>query len=103
MTFPRDYMNRKVKEQSMKWAMLIVVGAMFVAANPRFSAAMDTPPWPAVKYTEVKAYAWPAEKGMEEAVLAGMKLADGVINKEGTKLSADQVKRLLAAEARRKV
>jgi len=57
--------------------------------------------WPGVKYAEVRAYAWPTKTRLddeaEEVILKDMSLKDGVINKNGTKLSAEQTKRLLKA------
>jgi hypothetical protein len=62
-------------------------------------------PWPGVDYTEVRAFAWaptvPPAIPPEELIHADMTFADGVINKAGTLLNATQVKRLLAAQARR--
>jgi len=57
--------------------------------------------WPGVKFAEVRAYAWktgadgpPPE---ENLIREDMTLVDGVINKDGGVLTAEQVKRLLAA------
>ena len=54
-------------------------------------------PWPGVQFTEVRAYAWPSDKGTEAVIFPGMTLKPGVINKDGALLTAQQVKRLLAA------
>ena len=53
--------------------------------------------WPGVQYAEVRAYAWPGDKGTEAVILSGMTLMPGVINKDGALLTHQQVKRLLTA------
>jgi hypothetical protein len=54
-------------------------------------------PWPAVPFTEVRAYAWPADKNSSAVILDDMKLMAGVINKEGALLTENQTKQLIAA------
>jgi len=60
--------------------------------------------WPRVKYSEVRAYAWPVlpdQGGMGgHVILENLTLKPGVINPDGTLLSPAQVKSLLAAVAR---
>ncbi len=59
-------------------------------------------PWPGVEFTEVRAFVWdPQETMAEELIADDMTFHKGVINKEGTPLNAAQVKRVLAAQARR--
>jgi len=59
-------------------------------------------PWPGVDYTEVRAFAWATTVHLPEGLLhEDMTFEDGVINKGGTLLNASQIKRLLAAQARR--
>jgi len=69
---------------------LFLLSAAFVSAAA---------PWPGVQYAEVRAFAWDASVSPEELIRADMSFADGVINKDGTRLSDAQVKRLLRAEA----
>jgi len=54
-------------------------------------------PWPAVPFTEVRAYAWPDDHTTEAVILDGMTLKAGVINPEGALLTAPEVKQLIAA------
>lgn len=59
-------------------------------------------PWPGVNYTEVRAFAWdPGATKSELLIRADMTFEEGVINKDGALLNAQQVKPLLAAQARR--
>lgn len=53
--------------------------------------------WPGVAYAEVRAYAWPDDKITEAVILPDKSLKPGVINKDGALLTAEQVKKLLAA------
>jgi hypothetical protein len=53
--------------------------------------------WPGKEFVEVRAYAWPDDKETDAVILAGMKLKDGVINKEGSVLTPAQVEKLLSA------
>lgn len=57
--------------------------------------------WPGAKFTEVRAYAWPATLKADRLIADNGQLAPGVLNPEGVILSKAQVRRLLAAEARR--
>jgi hypothetical protein len=72
-----------------------------------FSAAslLAEAPWPGVPYQEVRAFAWfdgrPHIHTEDGLIRDDMSFVDGVINKEGAVLNADQVKRLLKAESRR--
>jgi hypothetical protein len=54
-------------------------------------------PWPDVPFSEVRAYAWPDDKGTKAVILKGMKLKPGAINEEGAVLTQDEVTRLLQA------
>jgi hypothetical protein len=54
-------------------------------------------PWPGVKFAEVRAYAWPADKPAFAVILEGMELAEGVINKDGAVLTAEQTKQVISA------
>lgn len=54
-------------------------------------------PWPGVEYTEVRAYAWPKEARTPLVKKDDMSLQPGMLNPQGALLTADQVKRLLAA------
>jgi hypothetical protein len=67
---------------------------LLLSALPLFAGQ----PWPGIKFTEVRAYAWPikAVKSVD-VILPGMKLRPDVINKEGTVLTPQEVKQLLAA------
>jgi hypothetical protein len=53
--------------------------------------------WPAVKFSEVRAYAWPDDKSTEAVILKGMILKDGAINPGGAVLTPEQTKTLVAA------
>ena len=53
--------------------------------------------WPSVPFTTVRAYAWPEDYEHLNAILPGMKLAPGVINKEGALLTPEQLHRLRVA------
>jgi hypothetical protein len=58
--------------------------------------SMAAEPWPAARFAEVRAYAWPT-KMIDHVILPGMKLREGALNPNGTVLKADQVKRLQKA------
>jgi hypothetical protein len=67
------------------------------------SVAADS--WPAARFAEVRAYAWP-NKMIDKVILPGMKLREGALNPGGTVLNADQVQRLrkaLTLEAERQL
>lgn len=53
--------------------------------------------WPAVKFSEVRAYAWPDDKSTMAVILEGMTLKDGVINPNGAVLTPEQTKTLVGA------
>ena len=57
--------------------------------------------WPGVPFTEVRAYAWPADLKVDQVIASDGQLGPGVLNPQGTILSKAQVRRLLAAQARR--
>lgn len=63
------------------------------------SAVFAEEEWPNVKFTEVRAYAWPddGKHKEEKLILDDMSLKAGVINEKGAVLSAEQVQALLAA------
>lgn len=68
--------------------MLVLTSALFAEEE-----------WPNVKFTEVRAYAWPddGKHKQEKLILDDMSLKAGVINEKGAVLSAEQVQTLLAA------
>jgi len=53
--------------------------------------------WPGVKFSEVRAYAWPDDKSTEAVILNEMALKDGVLNPDGAVLTPNQVKKLISA------
>lgn len=53
--------------------------------------------WPGVKYTEIRAYAWPKSVETDKVINQGVKLHRDVSNPDGARLSVDQEARLLAA------
>jgi hypothetical protein len=53
--------------------------------------------WPDVKFTEVRAYAWPDDTSTRAVVLEGMKLKPGAVNPEGALLTVEQTRSLLAS------
>ena len=53
--------------------------------------------WPGVPFTEVRAYAWPADTETEAVILPDKSLMPGVLNKDGALLTREQVKHLRAA------
>ncbi len=53
--------------------------------------------WPAVKFSEIRAYAWPDDKSTEAVILQGMALKEGAINPAGAVLTLEQTKALIAA------
>jgi len=72
----------------------------FLSSIPLFAAA----PWPGVKYTEVRAYAWSDAIPSDILLIKpDWSFVDGVLNKEGALLNARQTKSLLAAESRRRI
>lgn len=50
-----------------------------------------------MKFSEVRAYAWPDDKNTEAVILKGMTLKDGAINPDGAVLTPEQAKTLVAA------
>lgn len=77
----------------MKYTLL----AFLLAAVSLFAGE----PWPGVPYAEVRAFAWDGKLQTEQLIRHDFTFVDGVINKEGAVLNADQTKRLLTAQARR--
>jgi hypothetical protein len=73
----------------MKLSLLLL---LFFAARLLADAA-----WPSVPFASVRGYAWPDNPETVEVILSGMKLAPGVINREGALLTPDQVRRLCLA------
>jgi hypothetical protein len=53
--------------------------------------------WPGIKFSEVRAYAWPDDKTTNAVILKGMTLKDGVINPKGASLTPEQTKILIGA------
>jgi hypothetical protein len=56
--------------------------------------------WPSVSFATVRAYAWREDQGGLSLIRPGMKLAPGVINREGALLNGDQTHRLRVAVSR---
>jgi hypothetical protein len=73
----------------------IILAVALLLSSIAFVSAGDA--WPAVQFTEVRAYAWPDDHSTYAVVLPGMKLKPGAINPGGTLLSAEQVGRLAKA------
>jgi hypothetical protein len=61
------------------------------------SALFADKSWPSVPFATVRAYAWPGDHEHLNAILPGMKLAPGAINKEGALLTPEQLHRLRVA------
>jgi hypothetical protein len=55
--------------------------------------------WPSVPFATVRGYAWPEDQG-PSVILPGIKLAPGVINKEGALLNGEQIHTLRVAVSR---
>ena len=53
--------------------------------------------WPGVKFSEIRAYAWPDDKGASAVILKGMTLMPGAINADGALLTEEQTKVLIKA------
>lgn len=84
-------MNSRTLKYLTIVAPLLILGYIFLFTHQ----------WPGNDFVEVRAYAWPIEsmenqKG-EYVILEDMSLKPGAVNKDGTILSADQVRRLLLA------
>jgi len=73
--------------------MKLVTLLLFLSTITTFAGV----PWPAVPYTEVRAYAWPDDQTTEAVILDGMKLKPGIINPEGALLTVSEVRQLIAA------
>ena len=71
--------------------------AILLAAASLFAGE----PWPGVPYTEVRAFAWDGKIETQRLIGDDFTFVEGVIDKEGAVLSANQIKRLLTAQARR--
>ncbi|NJM38730.1 MAG: hypothetical protein HC845_13160 [Akkermansiaceae bacterium] len=54
-------------------------------------------PWPGVKFTEVRAFAWPSDKEAEAVVLDGMEPKTGAINPGGAVLTKEQTLTVIRA------
>ena len=75
------------------WIRFVLLGIVLLSR-----AVIAAEGWPALPYTEVRAYAWRVDPGNGGSViLPGMKVRKDVINKDGAALSPDQTKRLQAA------
>ena len=53
--------------------------------------------WPGLKFSEVRAYAWPDDKSTPAVILKEMTLKPGAINPDGAVLTAEQTKLLIKA------
>jgi hypothetical protein len=73
--------------------MKLMIWLLFLAWSPLFADEK----WPRIAFTEVRAYAWPESKQTETVILPDKTLAPGVINGNGTLLSAKEVTQLRAA------
>ena len=67
---------------------------LFVLTIRTFAGEAD---WPHVKFSEVRAYAWPNEPDTKAVILEGMALKSDVLNPEGAILSAEQARTLIRA------
>lgn len=54
-------------------------------------------PWPSVKFSEIRAYAWPEDYHTRAVILEEMALKEGAINPAGAVLTPEQTKALIAA------
>ena len=94
----------------MKRRLLVILGLLTIAG----AVAQDTPAhppapkqaepesapadaWPGVEYAEVRAYLYNPPKSQDNRIIHDGKLHSEVVNPEGIKLDAAQVKRLLGA------
>ncbi len=80
---------RRCYAHSMKRAILFLLLSTL--------SAFADEPWPGVKFSEVRAYAWPDDKETEAVILPGTTLKPGVLNKDGAPLTPAQVSRLRSA------
>lgn len=53
--------------------------------------------WPGVRFSEVRAYAWPADTETEAVILPDKSLMAGVLNENGALLTSQEVQRLRSA------
>jgi hypothetical protein len=93
ITVPRTEGRKPDPLMKTRWIRFVLLGIVLWSR-----AVIAAEVWPALPYTEVRAYAWrvdPAKEG--RVILPGIKVREDVINKDGAVLSPDQIKRLQAA------
>jgi len=71
--------------------------AIFIFLLSTFCAFAGDTAWPAVKFSEVRAFAWPDDKSTEAVILKGIIPMDGAINPGGAVLTPEQTKTLVTA------
>lgn len=63
---------------------------LLFSSLPAFAAEK----WPGVPFSEVRAYAWPADTEVEAVILPDKSLLAGVLNENGVLLTSQEVQRL---------
>ncbi|GEP44919.1 hypothetical protein BGE01nite_42100 [Brevifollis gellanilyticus] len=71
--------------------------AILILLLSTLSAFAGDAAWPGVKFSEIRAYAWPDDKSTEAVILDGMALKEGCINPDGAVLTPEQTTALIAA------
>lgn len=71
--------------------------ALIIALLSTLCAYADEAAWPGVKFSEVRAFAWPDDKSTTKVILDGMSLKEGAINPDGALLTPEQTKALIKA------
>ncbi len=71
----------------MKQTLLLI---LLLSSVPALAAER----WPAVPFSEVRAYAWPADTEVEAVILPDKSLLPGVLNANGARLTSKEVRRL---------
>lgn len=91
-------MNSKLACALLVAMLLTTAGRASDANPPAASAPAAEGSWPNVKYTEVKAYAWPVGDREPETLISNdFSLQPGGMNKDGAVLSKEQTAKLIAA------
>jgi hypothetical protein len=72
---------------------LLNIAVLLLLTAPTFADEV----WPGVKFSEVRAYAWPYDKETEAVILKDFKLEPGAINPGGSLLSPEQIRALVRA------
>lgn len=82
---------------------MAVVKLLFLSFLLSTVSLLGADPWPGVEYAEVRAFVWEPTKtpANEALILDDFTFIAGVINKEGSPLTAEQVQRLFQAQSRR--